>query len=73
VEEIGRENYMEYWADELQIFHNPRAKLPLDPEVFRGVMQYLFRNGQQIPEGTVLASYTLILQPTTDEEQASVE
>jgi hypothetical protein len=64
-DEIGQEDYVEYWADELQIFHNPRARAPLDPAVFNGVTQHFFRDGQQIlviPEKTVLTSYTLILE-----------
>ncbi len=64
-EEIGREDYVEHWADELQIFHNPRAKIPLEEHVFHGVTQHFFRDGEQMsitPEGAVLASYTWILR-----------
>jgi hypothetical protein len=64
VEEIG-EDYVEYWADELQIFHNPRARVPLAEDVFRGVTQHYFRDGEQMsitPEGAILASYTWIIR-----------
>jgi hypothetical protein len=63
-EEIG-EDYEEYWADELQIFHNPRARVPLAEHVFSGVTQHYFRNGEQVsitPEGAILASYTWIIR-----------
>ena len=64
VEEIG-EDYVEYWADQLQIFHNPRARIPLAEHVFSGLTQHFFRDGEQMsitPEGAVLASYTWILR-----------
>ncbi|MDM8011944.1 MAG: hypothetical protein QUV08_13370 [Parasphingorhabdus sp.] len=30
VEEVGEEGYYEGWSDELQVFHNPNALVPLD-------------------------------------------
>lgn len=71
-EEIGREDYVEYWSDELQIFHNPNAKAPLPEEVFDGVTQHFFKGGNQItvtPEGTVLGSRTLIVRLVGDNEK----
>lgn len=62
---VSTPDYVEYWSDELQIFHNPNAKRPLDEGVFRGVTQHFFRDGEQYsitPEGVVLASHTGILQ-----------
>jgi hypothetical protein len=63
-QEIGGEDYVEFWSDELQIFHNPRARVPLGQHVFAGVTQHLFKDGNQVsitPDGAVLASYTWIL------------
>jgi hypothetical protein len=74
-EEIGREDYVEYWSDELQIFHNPNAKTPLPETAFGGITQHYFRNGQQVtltPEGTVLASRTLIMHVVGGEEERVV-
>ena len=63
-EEISHPDYVEYWSDELQIFHNPNAKRPLDEHVFGGITQHYFRDGQQYsitPEGVVLTSQTIII------------
>jgi len=68
-EEIGRSDYVEYWSDELQIFHNPNAKNPIDENVFGGVTQHFFRDGQLVsigPPGSVLASFTLIVHVRDD-------
>lgn len=54
----------ELWSDEIQVFHNPRAKIPLPLEAFAGTTQHRFEDGQYISysSGTpVLSSYTLIL------------
>lgn len=64
IEEIGRADYTERWADELQVFHNPKARLPLAEEIFEGVTQHFFVDGKQktiSPSGVVLASRTLII------------
>jgi hypothetical protein len=74
-EEICRSDYIEYWSDELQIFHNPKAKNPLHESVFSGVTQHFFRDGKQmsiIPEGTVLASRTMIMQLVGDVQKRDV-
>jgi hypothetical protein len=71
-EEIGRDDYVEYWSDELQIFHNPNAKTPLPETTFKGITQHYFKDGQQVtitPEGTVLASRTLIMHLVDGEEK----
>lgn len=75
VEEIGCDDYVEYWSDELQIFHNPNAKIPLSETAFDGITQHYFRDGQQVtltPEGTVLASRTLIMHLVGGEEERVV-
>lgn len=74
-EEIGREDYVEYWSDELQIFHNPNAKAPLSEKTFGGITQHFFRDGQQVsltPDGTILGSRTLIVRLVRDEEERVV-
>ncbi len=65
-------NYVEYWSDELQVFHNPNAKRPLNEHVFGGITQHFFKDGQQFsitPDGTVLASRTLIVRIIDDQEE----
>jgi hypothetical protein len=72
-EEIGRGDYVEYWSDELQIFHNPNARNPLPEAAFGGVTQHYFRDGQQVsitPERTILASRTLIVSIMDGEKEA---
>ncbi len=72
-EEIGSDDYVEYWSDELQIFHNPNALNPLSEDVFSGVTQHYFRDGEQYsltPENTILASRTMILHIHDGDEEA---
>jgi hypothetical protein len=64
-------NNEERWSDELQVFHNPRAKVPLPLEAFAGATQHRFEAGQHISysSGTpVLSSYTMIMRLVGDEE-----
>lgn len=69
-EEVGCEGYEEYWSDELQLFHNPNAKIPIPEEAFGGITQHFFRDGQHhsiTPDRAVLSSRTMIFT-STDEE-----
>ena len=61
----------EGWSDELQVFHNPRAKFPLPLEAFAGTTQHRFEDGRYVAysSGTpVLSSYTMIMRLVGDEE-----
>ena len=74
-EEIGGTDYVEYWSDELQIFHNPNAMKPLKEDVFGGITQHYFKHGEQYsvtPEGVVLASRTMIMHVVGDKEEKTV-
>ena len=74
-EEIGREDYTEFWSDELQIFHNPNARHPLGEHTFGGITQHFFRNAEQVtvsPLNAVLASRTLIVGLVDSEESQVV-
>ena len=67
-EEVSAENG-ERWSDELQVFHNPRAKFPLPLEAFAGATQHQFVDGQHISYSTgtpVLSSQTIILHLVGD-------
>ena len=62
-EEVSPEDYSEGWADELQLFHNPKAKHPLRKDVFTGITQHFFEDGQHVSYSSgepVLSSRTLI-------------
>lgn len=68
-EEIVADNCSEGWADELQLFHNPKAKHPLRKEVFTGITQHFFEDGQHVSYSSgepVLSSRTLIMNIDPD-------
>jgi hypothetical protein len=64
-EDVGAATYSEFWSDELQIFHNPNAKIPLPRDWLTGLAQHFFTDGQQksfIPDGHTLSSFTAVMQ-----------
>jgi hypothetical protein len=68
-EDVGADGYSEGWADELQVFHNPRALRPLPMECFGPLAQHRLADGKIVTHyGTeaVLSSYTIILHPKAD-------
>ena len=70
IEEVVADNE-ERWSDELQVFHNPRAKFPLPLEAFAGATQHRFEDGNHVSYsyGTpVLSSYTMIIELVADGE-----
>jgi hypothetical protein len=76
MDEIGHADYVEYWSDELQIFHNPTAKNRLDENVFGGITQHFFRDGQLVsitPEGSILASNSMIMRLVGDEQEPAAK
>lgn len=63
-EEITTEGYSEGWADELQLFHNPKAKHPLRKDAFIGIAQHFFLDGKHVSYSSgepVLSSQTIIM------------
>lgn len=63
--DVSDSSYKENWFDELQIFHNPRAKFPIPTEWFPGVTHWFF-DGENVrtfaPDDRILSSYTMIFQ-----------
>jgi hypothetical protein len=54
--------YEEGWSDEIEIYHNPNAAVPLDPDLFEGVTHYFLEEGELVwrgPSPRVLTSTTL--------------
>jgi hypothetical protein len=54
--------YSEDWADEVEIYHNPNAAMPLDPKQFEGVAQFFLEDDELVwrgPSPRVLTSTTL--------------
>ncbi len=69
VEEVGGASYSEGWADELQVFHNPKALRPLRTECFGPLNQHFFEDGKLVTRcgaDAVLSSYTIILAEQDD-------
>lgn len=64
---VADPGYQEFWGDEIQIFHNPRAKYPLAFEAFPDAMHVFYEDGgfNTIDRpGRVLTSMTIILHKT---------
>lgn len=64
-------SYEEFWSDELQLFHNPNAKIPIPADMFGGITQHVFEDGRHqsiTPEGAVLFSQTIIIGTTEERE-----
>ena len=73
-EEVGADGYTEGWADELQVFHNPRALRPLPRECFGPLNQHFFEDGEMVTYcGTdaVLSSFTMILHARKGDAKAT--
>lgn len=70
VEDVADPNYVEGWSDELQIFHNPNALIPLDHTWLSGLAQFYFdKNGNQlslIPDHHIWSSGTMLVQIVDD-------
>ena len=60
---VSAPTYKERWCDELQIFHNPNAKIPLSHEWLSGIAQFWYKEDGIFglaPDGQVLSSVTVI-------------
>jgi hypothetical protein len=71
--DIDSPDYHEGWADELQLFHNPNALHPLDPDLFPQAFHHFLKDGD-IRSHTrrprkVLGSVTRIYAPETGKER----
>lgn len=69
-EEVTADGHLEGWADEMQLFHNPKAKHPLSRDAFRGITQHFVEDGQHVSYSSgepVLSSRTLILKIKPDD------
>lgn len=72
-EEVVEGGIREGWADELQVFHNPRAKRPIPPECFEGLTQHFLEDEKLVSTyggSAVLSSFTMILRGMSEAEMA---
>ncbi|MCC6920055.1 MAG: hypothetical protein IT548_12700 [Alphaproteobacteria bacterium] len=73
--DVSDPTYEEYWGDELQVFHNPKAVRPLPPEAFPDAAHFFYEDGQltSIDQGgRVLGSFTMALKILSDRERQAV-
>lgn len=67
VVDVTSSDYEEYWTDEIQVFHNPKAKFELPFDNLLGATHHYFEDGMLrsvSPVGSILSSYSIILQPS---------
>ena len=48
---VGDPEWMEWWGQGLDMFHNPRALHPVDPEMFPGIAHHRFEDGYIYTQG----------------------
>lgn len=58
IEEVN-ENYTEKWAEGINIFHNPKAKHPLDPNLFPNAAHHFYRDGMLYSKIPDVAPYSI--------------
>jgi len=67
--EVKPDNYEEFWTQEIQVFHNPKAIYPLPFEWLLGATHHYFENGIMKSHGpldAVLSSITIVLKESYD-------
>lgn len=72
LEDVADPSYVEGWSDELQIFHNPNARVKLSHAWLTGIAQFYFEGAKQvsiIPDHHVWSSTTMLLQSMKDEPE----
>ena len=65
--DVSDRDYEEFWGDEVQVFHNPRAVRPLPPEAFPDAAHFFYSDGKLSTidrGGRVLGSMTAVFQIT---------
>jgi hypothetical protein len=63
---VSHPTFSERWSEGLNVFHNPRASHPLDPEVFPNAMHFTYEGDRithSTPEFHPMTAETIILSP----------
>jgi len=64
------ENFLETWAEGMDLYHNPNAKIPIDPELFPSIAHHFLQEDGMIlscmPEFHPYASITYHLTPDSE-------
>jgi len=61
--DVGDPEYQERWSQEIQVFHNPNAVMPLPVEAMQGVTHHFFEDGllqSFAPSDSILSSFTFL-------------
>lgn len=67
--EVSPDNYNETWSDSIRVFHNPRASIPLPPDVLTGCNHFFLEGGQRVAyllDNFVHWSRTFVIAPQLD-------
>lgn len=70
--EVKQGTVTETWSEGLSMFHNPRAVLPVDPEMFPGIAHHFLKNNQissLLPEFHPYSSFTWNMMMTEADEE----
>ena len=70
--DVSDPGYEEYWGDEVQVFHKPRAIRPLPPEAFPDAAHFFYSDGKLSTidrGGRVLGSMTAVIQITGGDDK----
>jgi hypothetical protein len=73
--EVHGANYHESWIDGLEVYHNPNAAIPLDPDLLPGANQHFFRDGRiaSYMTGTQVFGTVTIIRLEGEKGQISAE
>lgn len=75
-DDVQSTEYEEWWTDEIQVFHNPKAVHPLEFMALPGATHHYFEDGELqtlAPEGSVLSSYTMLMTTRDNGEDSEKE
>jgi hypothetical protein len=65
------ESSIEIWSEGIDIYHNPNAKIPLDPDAFPYAGHHMIKDGDivsMLPDFHPYSSWTMNLTPKGKEE-----
>ena len=67
VADVHGQNYKEFWAQEIQVFHNPNAKHPLQFEAMPSAMHHFIEDDKiqtRGPDNFIYSSFTMLQKHT---------
>jgi hypothetical protein len=68
--EVKPGSYSETWSEDIRVFHNPNARIPLPVNLFRGCSNMFLQDGEfrsaEPPGQHVITSQTVVITPKPD-------